>query len=205
MFLDDTQAANKVVDATSWPVPMPEKITAADIKTYLMRRYNPTKNGATTLPAEWVSFPEMRCGAGWSASANKYIDFWALHCFTGNKRIAYEIKISRTDFLKEIKKPEKRKMALFYSNQYYFITPKGMLKPAEIPAECGLIECWWINNQAEIDMRAKWNERVPKFEWLLAAVTAVEAPHRDGYPPTWNFVGALARRCMELEKEKVNA
>ncbi len=54
--------------------------------------------------------------------------------------IAHEIKTSRNDFLREIKHPEKRALALKYSNQFFFVTPPKLVKPSEIPPGCGLLE-----------------------------------------------------------------
>ena len=51
----------------------------------------------------------------------------------------FEIKSSRADFLKEIKTPEKRQPALKYSNRFYFVMPKEIATPGEIPMECGLM------------------------------------------------------------------
>ena len=54
--------------------------------------------------------------------------------------IAHEIKTSRNDFLHELKHPEKRELALKYSNQFFFVTPPHLVKPSEIPTGCGLME-----------------------------------------------------------------
>jgi hypothetical protein len=44
------------------------------------------------------------------------------------------------DFLCEIKQPLKRRIGLRYSNEFYFVTPAGLLKTSELPIECGLVE-----------------------------------------------------------------
>jgi hypothetical protein len=56
------------------------------------------------------------------------------------KRVCYEVKTSRADYLCEIKQPLKRRIGLRYSNEFYFVTPAGLLSLSEIPVECGLIE-----------------------------------------------------------------
>jgi len=93
--------------------------------------------------------------------------------------IAYEVKVSRSDFLVEMKKPTKRKLALFYSNLYYFATPKGLIRPEELPPECGLIE-----------LQDNGRMRI-----------AVEPPWRECHPPSWHFVASIARRVVELTHE----
>lgn len=71
------------------------------------------------------------------------IDAYAMAMWSGKKfeRIAYEVKVTRSDFLNEIKMPWKREIAMELSNSFYYVTPPGLLKTAEIPEGCGLIEC----------------------------------------------------------------
>jgi hypothetical protein len=88
-------------------------------------------------------------------------------------RTGIEIKVSRSDFMREMKKPIKRDAALRLCNQYYFAAPKGLLVEADLPDESGLIEIDPLTGKA--------------------AVTA-EAPFRETGVATWAFVASLARR-----------
>jgi hypothetical protein len=56
------------------------------------------------------------------------------------KRICYEVKTSRADFLSELKRPLKRRIGMRYSNEFYFVIPAALVGIAEIPSECGLVE-----------------------------------------------------------------
>lgn len=56
------------------------------------------------------------------------------------KRVCYEVKTSRADYLNELKRPLKRRIGMRYSNEFYFVVPAAMLSIAEVPPECGLIE-----------------------------------------------------------------
>jgi hypothetical protein len=56
------------------------------------------------------------------------------------KRVCYEVKTSRADFLSELKRPLKRRIGMRYSNEFYFVTPADLVRIAEIPPECGLVE-----------------------------------------------------------------
>lgn len=56
------------------------------------------------------------------------------------KRVCYEVKTTRSDFLSELKRPLKRRIGMRYSNEFYFVTPAALVSAAEIPAECGLVE-----------------------------------------------------------------
>jgi hypothetical protein len=81
-------------------------------------------------------------GTGRQNNGAQRLDAFALNSLphTAMKRVCYEVKTSRADFLTELKQPLKRRIGMRYSNEFYFVTPAGLINTAEIPAECGLIE-----------------------------------------------------------------
>jgi hypothetical protein len=170
-----------------------QPIKTADIIAYLKDRYSDKR--------EWAYFPELRAGTGYAEDSQRYIDFWVINCF-GNKswmRRSYEVKISRSDWLAELKKPLKKRMGLLLSNEFYFIAPKGIIKQSELPIETGLIELDWIDNRKAIDsfVPGKWphySDKPPIYQTTLRASTTVNAPWRDVPPPSWKFVASLVRR-----------
>lgn len=129
----------------------------------------------------WAFFRELRGGPGWGAENEKRLDAWALGTWpsTGYERIAYEVKVSRSDFLAEIRQPFKRRFALRISNRFYFASPAGLIRPEEIPTEAGLFEV--------------------QPDGHLAIAPKVPAPWRDTPPPTWAFVASIARRALRAE------
>ena len=92
--------------------------------------------------SEWFFLRELRAGTGHRNSFAQRLDAFALNCLPhlAMKRVCYEVKISRADFLGELKHPLKRRIGLRYSNEFYFVTPAGLLVPSEVPVECGLVE-----------------------------------------------------------------
>jgi len=155
--------------------------TAASIIEALRRHHSGASYGAP-----WAFFAELRIGTGYGREAEQRIDAWAMALWPSAqfKRVAYEVKISRSDFLREIKDPGKRRRAMVFSNEFYFATPFGLLKESEIPPECGLVEI-------RPDGRLR---------------TVVDAPHRDTPPPSWRFMAAIIRRAndgrMDLAKQE---
>lgn len=145
-------------------------ISAKEIVEHLRKRHP---------QPEWSFFHELRLGSGFSKKAQKRVDAWALNCYPSSKhlKIAYEIKVYRQDFLKEIKDPKKRQEALNLSNQFYFVAPKGVIRIDEVPLECGYIE---------IDE----NQRLKVVK---------EALWRFCKDPTWLFSSSLARRTAKNE------
>lgn len=119
-------------------------------------------------------FHEMRIGTGWGKDAERYMDVWMIHpAMTKGIIRVYEIKVSASDFYRELKKPGKRRPALMLCNEFYFAAPKGVIPVDKVPPECGLIE---------FDEDGKY-------------VLTLKAPWRDIAGPPWRFVAALARRA----------
>lgn len=144
---------------------------------------------------EWAFFEELRAGTGYGTfdykkgkkkpfNPEQRLDAWAINLWPSKnyERIAYEVKVSRADFINEIKNPDKRQQALDLSNYFYFATPKGLVSIEEIPEECGLIE---------IDKDL--NTRIKK-----------KAPYRDTKILMWQFLCSIARRACVAEDNARN-
>lgn len=88
---------------------------------------------------EWATFAELNIGTG--SNGGRWIDFYAMNCYPskGNLKVAYEIKASRADFLREMKQPNKRAAAEKLADECYFVAPHGLIAADEIPEGWGLI------------------------------------------------------------------
>lgn len=53
--------------------------------------------------------------------------------------VVHEIKVSRSDFLSDIKRPEKRASYEQYAEAFYFVCPSGLIGTTEIPDGSGLV------------------------------------------------------------------
>jgi hypothetical protein len=115
-----------------------KKLTSHDV-CRLIAEHHGIKDGTNTQNHEWSLFFELRNGTGHGAA--RYVDAFALNLWPSKKhwRVAYEVKVSRSDFLSELKKPEKRSFAWDISNEFYFATLPGVAKPEELPEGCGLL------------------------------------------------------------------
>lgn len=140
-------------------------------------------------PVQWCFIPNLRMGTGYRAytaginlsNVEQSIDAWAMALWPSLKfeKIAYEIKVSRHDFFRELEHPEKRQAALSVSNRFYFAVPSGLVSPTEVPQEAGLI---YITGLAA--RRCK---------------VIKEAPWREGPAPSWSFIASVARRLQKLQ------
>jgi len=176
-------------------------MTAKDIKRLLYKRYKDKR--------QWVCFDEFRLGTGYAENSNqlisviewkrnhpKYvdevpeeidnpmqsIDFFSMNMYKTKKylRIAHEIKVSKSDYLKEIQFPEKRQQAMKYCNQFYFVVPKGMVVVDDkFPKDCGLM--YADENGIRIVRKA--------ITW-------------DSKEPNWGLVASICRRVTKREIEQ---
>lgn len=123
-----------------------------------------------------VLFPELRLGSGYSDIAQRRIDLFMISAEKGNYTTAFEIKVSRADFLKDIKNDLKQRGARLYSSNFYYVAPKEMLKPDEIPMWAGLIE---------YDFDKKQFQKI------------IPAPLQNRNNPSWSLICSLVRRINE--------
>ena len=148
---------------------------------------------------------ELRVGTGRGTHSSQRLDAFALNCYPhrGMKRICYEIKMSRADYRTELKNPLKRRIGMRFSNEFYFVTPAGMLEVAEVPAHCGLIE---IGRAGSVE---EWKEVLKRqagfFHYEPArrdyCVMIVPAPWRETPGPTWELVAAMMRNQRRVLEE----
>lgn len=87
----------------------------------------------------YACFDEFRNGTGYGHRA-RYIDFLVVGLWEKDQNVyAIEIKVSRSDFLSDVAKFEKKqKDALDMSNVFYYAVPHGLVSPEEVPEGCGL-------------------------------------------------------------------
>lgn len=90
--------------------------------------------------ADWAFFEELRSRTGWSTHIG-YMDAYAMGLWAKNNTcVAYEIKVSRSDFLKDVSSFKlKQGVALRNSNEFYYVCPRKLIEIAEVPEIAGLM------------------------------------------------------------------
>jgi hypothetical protein len=101
---------------------------------------------------------------------------------TGHQIHGYEIKVSRGDFLNEMKNPQKSWPVMRYCHRWSLLTPPGLVKVDELPPNWGL---------STFDGKS------------LRAVK--HAPMLTPEPLSPGFVAALVRRAGEVDAEIITA
>lgn len=92
----------------------------------------------------WLVLDEFPLEGGRRKTGTPRIDVLAIKTIKGGRcepltRIAYEIKVSRVDFLAELRNPEKRRKAYPVCDEYWFAVPEELVQEYEVPPECGLV------------------------------------------------------------------
>lgn len=147
-------------------------MTSAQIVHLLHERY-PAADG-------WACFAELADATGFQK--RRTADFVAVSTWPSKqyRALGFEIKVSRGDFLRELKQPEKRQHLESVCAECWFVAPAGLLKAEEIPEGWGLLEV--LNGAEEEKLRAK-----------------VQPRQREPRPWPMPFMAAIARRCADAD------
>lgn len=105
-------------------------------------------------------------------------DFWTIsaNSSAGFQAVAYEIKISRADFKRDTH--AKQRQARLFSDRFYYVAPRGLIAPSDLPDWAGLMEY----SDGNLSM-------------------IVPAPYRDKDAPTWQLVVSLIRNSGMIRRD----
>lgn len=138
-------------------------VTASDISKAIQASH--TKDVVVT---------ECKDGPTWTAEHAR-MDVWVMARSWSRPRITgYEIKVSKSDFRNDKKWPH----YLPLCNEFYFVCPKGLITPEELPAEAGLIYC--LGQRLREVKKAAWRDiEIPESlcRYLLICRTRIVPPH----------------------------
>lgn len=143
---------------------MSAAIKTAEIRALLRARY----------PApEWALIEEVADRTG---GASNYADVLAMNLWQsrGHALHGFEIKASRSDWLRELKKPAKAEAISKYCDFWWVVAPKGVVVERELPVSWGLL----VATEARL-------------------TTAVNAPKLNAEPMTRAFWASVMRRAHE--------
>lgn len=147
-------------------------ITASEIKRLLARKH-----------ARDVFVAECKNGPTWNVTGLGILDAWAMKRSYANLCMwGYEIKVTRSDFVRD----DKWQGYLHCCNQFYFVTPSGLLDPNEVPQEAGLMCCSKTGTRLYVKKKAPHRAvELPAnlFQYLLFSRTRIDADRRDSAKP----------------------
>lgn len=109
---------------------MAKKKTEADLISALAKRYQP--------PA-YAFMPQVRNGTGYTREKVRTADALALSLYPsrGLDLMGFEIKVDRSDWLRELKEPNKSESIQQFCDQWWIVTLPDVIVPGELPSAWG--------------------------------------------------------------------
>lgn len=123
---------------------------------------------------------EVKAGSSWLHSDVPRMDAWVMNPSWANPQTtAYEIKVSRGDFLSD----EKWENYLPFCNKFWFVVPWKMVKPEEVPKNAGLMWCTSTGNRVIRKRKPEYRECDPSdldlvYRYLLMWRTQITREQR---------------------------
>lgn len=113
------------------------KLTEGIVAGLLRERFSRSGNGGA---GEHAFLPKCRAGAGFSDA--RIFDAVSMDLWPSRGLVlhVYEIKVSRSDWQRELGKPEKAEDACKLADRFWIVAPVGCVKDGELPPLWGLIE-----------------------------------------------------------------
>lgn len=146
---------------------MDGSLTSDDIVDLLMSRHSKD-----------FCIPECKTGPTHGAR-HRRMDVWAMaKSWSRPTTWAYEVKVSRSDFLQDEKWPE----YLPYCNQLLFVCPYGLIDPSELPSDVGLL--WSSKNATRLYVKKKAAHReveIPEELWRYILMRSRPRENGDRY------------------------
>lgn len=146
-------------------------MTARDVLDVLRWRYAQRSGNG---PA-WAFIPGVRNGAGWGGATGygglRVCDALALSLYQSKRfaLVGHEIKVSRADWLRELKDPSKADAFRRYCERWWLVAPDGVVRPGELPEGWGLLVV--KEGVARQRVRAPQLEAEPLPRGLVVAMT----------------------------------
>lgn len=133
---------------------------------------------------EWVLMEEVRDAAGFQS--NRSADAIAMNTWPsrGLEINGFEIKASRSDWLRELKDPAKAEAIAAYCDRWWIVAVSDIVKPDELPVGWGLLELKPNGSLREIRLAPKRED--------------VKLLNRT-------FVAAMMRRCGQIDERRVQS
>jgi len=170
----------------------PPKRTEADMLALLRARHAKDGNGGS---GEWAFLTHVRNAAGFGAT--RTIDALALSLWPsrGFEMHGFEVKVSRSDWLRELADPAKADGVMARCDRWWLVASEGVAKPGEMPVGWGLLVAQGDKLRAAVQAprlpRTDEERRISR-DWLVCLLRAagsvpksrpedVEAAYNQGF------------------------
>ena len=147
--------------------------TSAELIQLLRKKYRVEDITNGNNPA--ILLEQVANGTGFSADRHIDAAVFEMWPSKGLTRRAFEVKISRNDFLRELSQPEKYKWCLQYFHEFWYVAPKGAIEIEELPQGAGWI--YPAGDRLNTARAASYN-RAPELNDVLLA-SFLRSAHKE--------------------------
>lgn len=146
--------------------------------------------------SEWALMFEVapRTGGGTRYADALAVNLWKSRGYAVH---GFEIKVSRGDWQRELKSPQKSEEVLSYCDFWWVVAPEGVVKPEELPMGWGLLQVAPMRGAAAKIKDLPEGTEIPVTTSHKLAV-AVKAAKLKPQPVSREFFASLMRRANEV-------
>lgn len=193
------RAVRRRLSPNGEPVPV---ISSALIKEALRKRYP---------PPEFAFFEEVRNRTGYAtgveAPRERYADAIALGLFpsAGLPLIGFEVKVSRADWLRELKDATKANAVQRYCDRWYVVAPAGTVRRDELPKGWGCLDAMWAETPQAAFLPLDSEHALERQPRTIELREKASAPMLQAVDLDRAFVASLVRKIHSggLRSERV--
>jgi hypothetical protein len=148
-------------------------------------------------PPEWATVFEFDLAEPGVRGYGRRVDAFSLGLWRRTKHTthAFEIKVSRADYLRELDNPAKASAARHWADHFWLVTPAGVVKDGELPAGWGHLEARGSHLVRKIHAKREPNGQGLTVGLLLAILSKVARTDQQQ-------IDEAVRRAVKLANEE---
>lgn len=112
---------------------------------------------------EWVFLSHLKTATGWQTGRGRELDGWAMNLWPsrGLKTHGFEVKVSRSDWLSELKDPDKADEGFQFCDFWWLVVgDPSIVQDGELPAGWGLM----VPHRGGLKIKVQATERAADFD-----------------------------------------
>jgi hypothetical protein len=112
---------------------------------------------------EWVFLSHLKTATGWQTGRGREVDGWAMNMWPsrGLKTHGFEVKVSRSDWLSELKNPDKADEGFQFCDFWWLVVgDASIVQDGELPTGWGLM----VPHRGGLKIKVQATEREAEFD-----------------------------------------
>lgn len=161
-------------------------MTESDMIRLLQQKYTRVRAGTNAdryVRAKHVRHPKKMCDGNTYGAAAAIADYLVFDTYGQGELIGFEIKVSRSDLLTELRNPGKAEHWKQHCHRWYLVVPDKQIVGAALPEEWGLISTSKTGQLRAVRTAPKLESKPMSDQVLAQYVRAIAQTTR------WELVG----------------